>query len=235
VRVALLSDIHANSVALEAVLLDAERSGAGSYLVLGDLVDLGPDPGGVVERVRALGCPVVGGNHDPLDEQSAVPALEASRIWSRQMLSSEQRTWLDALPDERSLDVDGNIIWAVHASPVSRTHAILASTRDDEIAQWFERHPCAVLCCGHSHVQLMRRIGAQTIVNAGSVGMPFSAPYSGGAPTIFTWAEYALLDVGEQGLSVELKRVRYDFERFERAFLDSGFDQAGALLDAWAR
>lgn len=235
VRVAVLSDIHANPVALEAVLADAERSGASRYLVLGDIVDLGPEPGLVVDRVRSLECPVVGGNHDPLDERSAVPVLEAIRVWSQQQLSSAQRQWLDALPDELELVLDGCRVRAVHASPGSRTVPILATTREDQIATWLAARPCDVLCCGHTHIQLCRRHGASSIVNVGSVGMPFREQHVGGPPTIFPWAEYGIFDIGSNRTAFELRRVRYDFSEFERGFRRSAFAQVDALLSAWAR
>jgi predicted phosphodiesterase len=234
VRVAVLSDIHANCVALEAVLADAERSGVSSHLVLGDIVDLGPQPGPVVDRVRQLGCPVVGGNHDRLDERSAVPALEAIRLWSRTSLSAEQQTWLDGLADEAELVLGGCRVWAVHASPGSRTHPILSTTRDDEIAGWLALRPCDVLCCGHTHIQLLRRLRGATVVNVGSVGMPFGDQRAGGPPMIFPWAEYAILDLDAHGTAFELRRVRYDFSEFRRLFRASGFAQADTLLSAWA-
>ena len=233
-RVAVLSDIHANLVALEAVLADATRSGVSNHLVLGDIVDLGPQPGPVTDRVRQLACPVVGGNHDRLDERSAVPALEAIRLWSRDSLSAEQREWLDGLPDEAELVLGGCHLWAVHASPGSRTHPILTSTRDDEIAGWLELRPCDVLCCGHTHIQLLRRLRRTTVVNVGSVGMPFGEQRTGGPPTIFPWAEYAIFDLDPDGAAFELKRVPYDFSEFQRTFRQSGFAQADTLLSAWA-
>jgi predicted phosphodiesterase len=235
VRIAVLSDLHAHLVALEAVLDDARRSGVSGYLVLGDIVDLGPEPGRVVDRVRALACPVVGGNHDPLDERSSVPVLEASRVWSRQVLTAEQQQWLDGLSDELHLVVGGCRVWAVHASPGSRTHPIVVATPDAEIGGWLATRPCDVLCCGHTHLQLLRRLGTTTVLNVGSVGMPFRELHAGGPPTIFPWAEYVILDLDAGGAAFELKRVPYDFAEFERSFRESGFAQADALLAAWAR
>jgi predicted phosphodiesterase len=235
VRVAVLSDIHGNLVALDAVLEDAKRSRVSDYLVLGDIVDLGPQPGSVVDRVRALGCPVVGGNHDRLDERSPVAVLDAIRLWSRELLSHDQQHWLDGLPDELELVLGGRRVWAVHASPGSRTHPVVAATPDDQIAGWLEVRPCDVLCCGHTHVQLLRRVGGSTVLNVGSAGMPFREQHAGGPPTIFPWAEYAILDLDGHGTAFELKRVRYEFAAFERIFRESGFAQADALLSAWAR
>jgi putative phosphoesterase len=234
VRVAVLSDIHANLVALEAVLEDAKRSGVSSYVVLGDIVDLGPEPGPVVERVRGLACPVVRGNHDSLDEPSTAPVLEAMRFWSLQSLSPEQKQWLSELPDELALVFGTTRVRAVHASPGSRTHPVLVATPDDEISRWLEARPCDLLCCGHTHLQLLRRFGASTIVNVGSVGMPFREHHTGGSPTIFPWAEYAIFDLDTDGAAFELKRVPYDFSAFERSFHESGFAQADALLSTWS-
>ncbi len=234
-RIAVLSDIHANPLALDAVLRDAESAGVTVHLVLGDIVDLGPDPGAVVERVRGLDCPVVVGNHDPLDERSPVSALEAIRIWSQERLTRDQRDWLASLPTEWESVLDGCALWAVHASPGSLVRPILAATCDDDLARWAGSRSFDILCCGHTHLQLIRRLGSRTIVNVGSVGMPFSAPFGGGTPTIYPWAEYAIVDVGAHRLSIDLRRVPYDFSRFERLFLQSGFMQADELLMAWVR
>ncbi len=232
-RVAVLSDIHANHAALSATITDAERAGIDEYLVLGDIVDLGPDPAAVVERVRGLGCTVVRGNHDSLEERSPAAAVEAMRQWTATMLSDDQREWLKNLPDQSELTLGGCRLLAVHASPGSLTQPILSSSPDAELAARLAGRRCDVLCCGHTHLQLLRRIGAVTIVNVGSVGMPFKAPFDGNPPSLFPWAEYAILDLAGTHLSVDLRRVPYDFSVFKRAFRASGFTQSEELLAAW--
>lgn len=117
-RLAVFGDIHANLQALEAVLGDArEWMACDRFLCLGDLVGYGANPGECVERVRALGCPVLKGNHD---EQAAIddslegfsPLAETSLTWTRHRLLPEQRDWLGSLP----LTYSSEHCEAVHAS-----------------------------------------------------------------------------------------------------------------------
>ena len=101
-KIALFSDIHANLEALEAVLADAEAEECDSYICLGDIVGYNADPSACLERVRALDCPVIKGNHDQDGSSDASldmmnPNAAEALYWTREQLSPEQREWLARL------------------------------------------------------------------------------------------------------------------------------------------
>ena len=104
-KTALISDLHANRQAFEAVLDHARRHGAGHFALLGDYVGYGSDPGWVVDQVRALraeGAVVVAGNHDLAVTQGPRPTMNddarAAILWTRARLTDEQLAFLGALP-----------------------------------------------------------------------------------------------------------------------------------------
>ena len=104
-RIAVFGDVHANLEALEAVLKDAEQLGITQFACTGDLVGYGPNPSECLEIVKALGCPVVKGNHDEYAatdislKDFTLHAMNAL-IWTREHLTDGERAWLDGLPME---------------------------------------------------------------------------------------------------------------------------------------
>lgn len=214
-RIAILSDIHGNLEALEAVLADIEGTGTGLLWSLGDIVGYGPSPAECVEIVRSRAAVSLRGNHDaavtgstPIDYFNAFArsALE----WTVTRLDAAQSGYLSALPIVHR--APGLLL--VHASPVEpeRWHYIRGLADVEEHFGAFSEKLCFV---GHSHqpgiysVDRDRRIaqhpgrdslrpGMRHIVNAGSVGQPRDRDPR---------ACYALLDDAEA--TVELRRVPY--------------------------
>ncbi|MGH7542073.1 MAG: metallophosphoesterase family protein [Gemmatimonadota bacterium] len=242
-RVAILSDIHANLPALEAVLEHIDALGAVDGLYhLGDLVGYAPWPNEVVARLRERAIPGVAGNYDSTVatdyahcgcryEDSRQEALShASYEWTRRHVSAETRSWLGSLPFRIDLrpaggHVPGATVTLVHGAPTLNT---LYWTEDRPDA--FCRKMAAraglgagdLLVFGHTHVPWERRVDAIRFVNAGSVGRP-----KDGDPR----ACYLLLElpVGEAdagaGASVERVRVPYDVERAARAIREAGLPE----------
>jgi putative phosphoesterase len=227
-RVALISDVHSHLQALEAVLADAAAAGAERVICLGDVVDMGPQPSEVVARLRGLGCPVVVGNHDPLTEGSSVPPLQAIEAWNAARLSAADRAWLDAAPLTLRLELDGLRLLCAHGSPRDYREGLVPELADATLEQWLAGEDCDVLACGHTHVQLER-----TLVNAGSVSMPFEVPFDGAPPRILPWAEYALLSWEAGRLGVTLRRVPYDFAAYCDAVRASGMPEPDWWLGPW--
>jgi diadenosine tetraphosphatase ApaH/serine/threonine PP2A family protein phosphatase len=195
---ALLFDVHGNPAALEAVLADAERAGATSYLVGGDLVVGGLDPSGTVERLRALpDARWLRGNTDrwlletPIDQP---PFLWRALDEARRMLRWDEIEWLYSLPTR--VELDG--VLYVHASPLVDTDSFAPQPQDEDERRLAEVSGRTVVF-GHSHVQFGPREGPNgtTLVNPGSVGMPLDEDPR---------AAYALVDGG----SFEQRRVDYD-------------------------
>lgn len=235
-RIAFISDIHSSLIPLDAVIADARAAGVDGFVCLGDIVDLGPQPTETIARLRELGCPCIVGNHDPLDERPPVPFLLEVEEWTASVLSEADRAWLGALPFEVRLEAeDGQVVLGVHASPLSVNHVIRADTPDDALDRMLGDAAFDVMVGGHAHVQLLRRHGLRTIVNVGSVGQPFERVFSGPPPRVQKWAEYGIVECRGGALTVDLRRVPYDFEAFRQVILASTMPDPEGWLVQWER
>jgi diadenosine tetraphosphatase ApaH/serine/threonine PP2A family protein phosphatase len=213
---ACLYDIHANLPALEAVLADAEATGASSYLLGGDYGAWGPRPLECVERLRALpNATWIRGNGErwlrepPVDRPEVIATLSASPSGY-----GTDEGWLFSLQTQ----VELSDVLFVHGSPLSDVESFPAEPSDDD-----ERMLAGVrdrtVVFGHSHLQF-RRPGPKgtTLVNPGSVGMPLDGDAR---------AAYALL---RDDREFEFRRVEYDVERAAAAYeaMSGGFGAMAA-------
>lgn len=191
-RYAVISDIHANIEALEAVLTDAARRSPDVYLCLGDVVGYGPDPNACVERVRRLGGVVIAGNHDrgavgQLSAASFSPLARAAIEWTAGELTEDSRAFLVALPDR----FETPAFLAVHGSPrlpveeyifdLPTALAVFAETEFRVCLAGHTHIPGAFVrrSDGHLKMETLRSEAAldlaavsRYIVNPGSVGQP---------------------------------------------------------------
>ena len=232
-RVAFISDLHANLVALDATLAELDHLGVTEIVCLGDIVDLGPEPQAVLDRLAQREVRCVRGNHDPLDEHPGHPLLQAIEDWTRDRLGPATLAELAVLPDALEIELDGVRLLCVHGSPRDINDQILAETPVDELLEWTAGREFDVLVCGHTHVQLLRRVDERVFVNVGSLGMPFARPYAGQTPEVLPWAEYAILGVEGGSVSVDLRRVAYDVDRFRASLHATGYPGADEWLDNW--
>jgi predicted phosphodiesterase len=230
VRLALVSDIHGNLTALEAVVADLERRGVDLVVQGGDLALMGPRPAEVVDRTRELGWPGVVGNtdealwrpeeHDRLRESAPALAPLLALIFgeyapdARERLGDERIGWLKTLPaDYRHGDLA-----VVHAAPGNLWRAPMPDASDDELASTYGPldAPRAAYC--HIHQPFVRELDSLVVSNAGSVGLPFD-----GDPR----ASYLLVDDGEE----QIVRVEYDVEREVSALYEAGHPDADRLAE----
>jgi putative phosphoesterase len=217
---AIISDVHGNAVALEAVVADAARNEIADIVCLGDLAAGGPQPREALQRLRELGCRVVRGNADgwlltglPPGSSSATRRLAEIARWAHDQLSQEDLDYLAALPTTLETHLGAMRIFCFHGSPRSEIERLLATTPESELHAAFDSAPDAqVLAGGHTHVQLLRAFGDRLLLNPGSVGLPLgsvAAAFAGGAP-LPTRAEYAVLRAGHSGMEVSFRRVPID-------------------------
>ena len=193
-RVAALYDIHGNLPALDAVLAEA---GAVDALVVGGDITAGPLPRATLERVLALGdrAHLIRGNADRAVVEGTV---------ERGDLADEHVQLLAGLPLTVTLDVDGlGPTVFCHATPRDDETVFTERDADDVVADLLGETAESTIVCGHTHLQIDRRVGARRVVNAGNVGFPRGA----------VGAHWALLGPG-----VDLRQTEYDsaaaYERF---------------------
>lgn len=240
-RVALISDIHGNTVALDSVIADMDQHQPEVVVCLGDIAAGGPDPGGAVERIAERGWMAVQGNTDAgmvdvpawwLDPSSrglgdaAVPGLEVS-VWCAEELASEQKSYLADLPVTSlvGLSESGEML-VFHGSPRSADDIITATTPTDELDGMLDGAASSILAGGHTHVPLVRRHGIQTIINPGSVGMPFAKYGYAGGVDVLPHAAYAIVTVNSGEVHIELRQVPVDATALEASVARSGMPHA---------
>jgi predicted phosphodiesterase len=217
-RIALISDIHGNQLALERVLADARLVGADRFACLGDVATLGPRPKDVLRTLRELGCPIIQGNHDAflLDPALVLRYTGAKVIvdaidWCRAQLSADDLAFIGTFAAEIDVPLaGGRLLHLYHGSPESNVQDVLATTDDDELERLLAGRRADIMAGGHTHIQMLRQHRGTWVVNPGSVGMPFRRYVSGARPEIMPYAEYAVVDDGGGSPSVELRRVPLD-------------------------
>lgn len=216
-RLAALSDIHGNAVALEAVLADVAKQKPDCVLVAGDLVLNGPEPGLVVDVLRSLpgdGALIVSGNTDiavaDFDFAAAFPwmtdgvpdAIVDAAEWAHDQLGPERLDWIRRLPAERRWRSDDDLLVLLcHASPGSQTAGFDQGLDPSVTTERVARTDARVIVCGHTHLPEVRDLGWKTIVNAGSAGYVFD-----GDPT----ASWALIDIDGDEVHAEIRRTTFD-------------------------
>ena len=240
-RIAFISDIHGNSLALEAVLHELEHESFDRLICLGD-VAVGPQPAESLARVLALGCPIVRGNWDewfcggmpPAEDDTARKLVEIGEWWVAQ-LSDEDIASMRAFLPTVELDLGvGETALCFHGSPSSNLEGIFSVTPDEKLGQILGEVDARLLLCGHTHVQMLRRFDHSLVVNPGSVGLPFNdwAPQT---IRIAPWAEYGILSCDDGRLSIDLRRTSYDVDGLLEGCLESGMPHARWWVDSWQR
>lgn len=212
-RLLLVSDLHGNELALDAVLADARSAGFDQLICLGDVATLGPRPSAVLARLRELGCPCILGNHDefmldaPLVRSySEFPVIVSSVDATREALSSDELSFIGTF--QRTLTLGD--VFLYHGTPRSNMEDLLAVTPPERVDEMLDGKRAVVLAGGHTHVQMMRQHKGMLLVNPGSLGLPFREYASGGPPVILPFAEYAIVEARADGVSVDLRRVALD-------------------------
>jgi putative phosphoesterase len=217
-KIAIISDIHANLTALRAVL--ADLSPVDAMICAGDMVGYYSEPDEVCSLLRRLDVLSIRGNHDAYVTGRLAPRNDLRAAyrtdWTAGALKRANLDWLDGLPVERKVAIGGRRITVRHASPWDEeTRLYPDSPRIEEIRLAAEE----VLIVGHTHRPLVRQCGDGWLVNPGSIGQPRD-----GDPR----ASYAVLDPGD-GLA-EIRRVAYDVAGCQERLRQAGWDEAMAAL-----
>ncbi|MBA4000334.1 metallophosphoesterase family protein [Brevundimonas sp.] len=220
-RIAVLSDIHGNLAALDAVLADAERRGFDSMVNLGDICSGGLYPSETADRLMALNLPTIRGNHERQVLTSSTEHMGASDRHARASLRADQLAWLAQLPEALRLE-DG--ILMVHGTPRSDVEYFLHTVEEtglrpatvDEVRERAAATRAAVIVCGHTHLPgLFQLDDGPFIINPGSVGLPAyddDRPHPHVVEAGSPHARYAMLEARGSDWTVDLIAVPYDWE-----------------------
>jgi predicted phosphodiesterase len=219
-RIAIVSDIHGNLFALEAVLADLKRTAPDLILHGGDLAHAGANPVAVVDRIRDLGWPGVLGNTDEMlfspqsleDFADQTPALQPIRGLISEMaaataslLGEDRLNWLRTLPRTR-LEPE---LALVHASPADLWRAPMPDADDDALETTYRPMGRGIAVYAHIHRSYVRHVGEMTVANTGSVSLSHD-----GDPR----ASFLLIDDGKP----QTRRITYDMNREVEALGLSG-------------
>jgi putative phosphoesterase len=230
VRLAVVSDIHGNLTALEAVVADLSHREIGRVVHGGDLALAGCQPAEVIDCVRELGWPGVVGNVDQLlwapDERERQVRRAPKLRWLLELLfeayapatlaliGPERLEWLRSLPAEHR--EQGLVV--LHASPGDLWRAPMPDDDDSQLRTTYEPCRADVVVYGHIHSPYVRALPEITVANSGSLGSPFD-----GDPR----ASYLIID----DRSIEVVRVEYDIERETALLLRSGYPDADRIVE----
>lgn len=234
-RIGLISDVHATTVALDAVLAALDAAAVDQIVCLGDVVDMGPEPNETIARLRARGIATLRGNHDTLDDGPTFPVLIDIERWTAQTLLPAHRAWLDALPTTLVLEAHGLRLLCTHGTPRDSREGVTDATPWATLRQAAGDQPFDVLAVGHTHVQLLRRDGPQTVVNVGSVAQPFARPFDGKPPALLPCCDFAIVELGPGGAAVELRRISLPWAAFEASMRASAMPHVEFMLGQWSR
>ena len=225
---AVVTDIHANLPALQAVLGRIEQLGIERMFCGGDLVGYGPHPDEVCELIQERDIPTIHGNYDyaigrDLEDCGCAYVTEHDRElgqrsvdWTLAHTSRRSKDFMRGLPFDQRFELAGRRVRLVHGSPrkVNEYHF------EDKPARTFERiaadADCDVLVFGHTHKPWVREYGGVLFVNCGSVGKP-----KDGDPR----AAFAVLRAARDGVEVEIARVEYDAESVAREVAAAGLPE----------
>jgi predicted phosphodiesterase len=208
VVIGIISDVHANVLALEAALGAMRRAGAGTVVCLGDLVGYGPTPNETLELLQKANVLCCLGD---ADERIAFDfakrggrkgVADATLEWTRTVIEPRHVEWMRTLPVQRRIDTPAGRLRAFHGSaddPGARTNL-----QQDPITltRMLQRHRCTLLAAGGSHVPYFRKVsGAGWVVNPGSVGLSLN-----GEPG----ADVCFMTIDDDGVDVRMDKIEYD-------------------------
>lgn len=229
-RYAIISDIHGNLPALEAVLEDINHQGVDEIICLGDIANIGPHPTECIDVIRNLGCVTIQGNHELYmlgdilpEEWTTCPTWSPVR-WSIAQLKQDHLDFIANLPFKHELPDDGLAATLfTHASLHDQFWGFYPEMSEEDAAIGMNGHDNITLFCAHTHRQLYRTYANSVIINVGSVGMPLD-----GTPE----AKYVIATRNKMSWNVEFRRLTYNVDLVMQDFDRVGLQEAGGVITA---
>lgn len=242
-RVALVSDLHGNAVALEAVAADVARVGADRVVCLGDALQGGAEPARTFDLLGELGWPVVLGNADAflLDpgtaegdgEEITERQLEV-RAWSAAQLGTTRLAAVAGWAATIELELEpGRMLVCCHAVPSSYHPILLPTTPEETFRSLLDGVDASVAAGGHVHLQFLRRYGDLLWVNPGSAGLSYDHEQSEEDFRFDSWGAWAVVECEDGALRVQFRRVPLDVDTVVAAIETSGMPYADDTARRW--
>ena len=228
---AILSDIHGNLPALEAVIADLENFSVDRVIVPGDVISFGPFSRQAAELVIEKGWSVIRGNNEyflvdyntpraPAEWRN--PVQFAPTAWLDRQFDQRLKTIIASWPDTLNLRFrDAPPIQVFHGTPDSPWDSIYWTLTDEEIEKLLGNVEADYVICGHTHLPMDRQAGRWRIFNPGSVGVPLDGILSAG---------YMILEGNEQGWTPTFRRIPFDYETVFEEFEKSGYNKEGGPM-----
>ncbi|MEH7109019.1 metallophosphoesterase family protein [Bacillus sp. JJ1764] len=229
-KIAFISDIHGNAVALEAVLNDIKKRDLDKVFVLGDICYRGPEPKRSLDLVRSLNTKVIKGNADEwvirgiMDgevPESVSKMMSKERDWIFSHLDDTDITYLQELPSELNLKIENVKIHAYHATPNSLFEVVLPNESDENVKGKMMTEDADLYVYAHIHKPFIRYIDGKCIINIGSVGLPFDG---------LTMASYALIEIESSFYQASIVRVKYDLDKVIEQFSVSDYPNKEKMI-----
>jgi predicted phosphodiesterase len=230
-KLAILSDIHGNLPALEAVLADLKNFEIDQVIIPGDVINFGPFPNETAEIVIQNRWPVLRGNNEYflLDFNTSRAPAEwndpvqfAPTAWLAKTFDPKLKSHIQYWPDTlHPRFPDAPPILVCHGTPSSAWDSIYHTMSDDEIDKILMDTEAEFVICGHTHLPMDRQVYRRRIFNPGSVGIPLDGLFS---------ASYMILEGDSNGWNPTFRRVPFDRERVMDGFKTSGFNKNSGLI-----
>lgn len=231
-KIAFISDIHGNAVALEAVLNNIKKKEVDKIYVLGDICYRGPEPKRSLELVRSLHTDVIKGNADEWVVRGvregevpdkALELMNRERQWTVEQLEPSDIEYLKNLPTALEMNINGVNISAYHATPNNLFEIVLPHAEDEKIEETMMKpDDSQIYVYAHIHRPYIRYINGKVIMNIGSVGLPFDG---------LTKASYGLVEFEDGNLRTTIERVRFDLEKVIQLYEEVEYPNAAMMKE----
>jgi putative phosphoesterase len=230
-KIAFISDIHGNAIALESVLTDIKNKNVDKIIVLGDLCFRGSEPKRSLDIVRSLNTEVIKGNADEWVIRGVIEGevpstanemMNKERDWTVSQLDKEGITYLKNLPVELNLEYSRIKIHAFHATPTSLFDVIEPFADDEDIKKVLMANTDSDLYVyGHIHKPYIRYLNSKCIINTGSVGLPFDG---------LNHSSYAIVEIQGEGIQTSIVRTKYNVSHAISQFKESHYPNKELMM-----
>ncbi len=233
-KIAVISDIHANLIALNTVLEDIKEQNCDKIFCLGDLAMAGPQPVETVDFIiKQTDWTIIQGNTDKLivdysselfeNMMNTFPLMAKALREDVKVLREDQKEFLRKLPPQKELEIEGVKILLVHGSPRRNNEDILPNLPIEQVEEIIDGVNADLILCGHTHMPAGYQTNTkQTVINDGSVGRPMTEDLK---------ACYLILDINNGSFTAEHRLLDYTREKAAEIMKERNFDGAEGIAN----